>query len=131
MGPDVFGFPLNEWEFCIIGKEVLTTFCKEMNIFYCSLFLLSVRVRVSFFYLNLIIFFFFVFLFPFIAEPNKWRQVGWLDFTFLWFFLLFSESNFFHFFNTVSFVFVHVGLLRILELRPKIALRFTWVWVLI
>ena len=34
----------------------------------------------------------------------------------------------FHIFNTVSFVFVHVGLLQILELRPKIAVRFTWVW---
>ena len=98
MGLNVFGFPLQELEFCIIGKEVLTTFCKEIKIFYCSLFsLLSVRVRVSVFDLVLIIFF------------------VCLCFCFT-------------FFNTVSFVFVHVGLLQILELRSRMAVRFTWVW---
>ena len=33
MGLDVFGFPLQQVEFCITGKEVLTTFCKEIKIF--------------------------------------------------------------------------------------------------
>ena len=96
MGLDVFGFPLQELEVFIIGKDVLTTFCKEIKIFYSSLFSpLSVRVRVGVFDLILIIFFLSVFLF--------------------------------HIFNTVSFVFVHVGLLQILELRSKIAVRFSWV----
>ena len=33
MGLDVFGFPLQQVEFCIIGKEVLTTFCKAIKNF--------------------------------------------------------------------------------------------------
>ena len=33
MGLGVFGFPLEDVAFCIIGKEVLTAFCKELKIF--------------------------------------------------------------------------------------------------
>ena len=52
-GLDVFGFPLQELEFC-----------KEIKIFYCYLFsLLSVRVRVNVFDLILINFFFLCFCF--------------------------------------------------------------------
>ena len=47
---------------------------------------------------------------------------------FFFYFMCFYFQRQFHIFNTVSFVFVHAGLLQILELRSKIALRFTWVW---
>ena len=127
-GTGFFGFPLQEFEFSIIGKEVLTTFCKEIKIFYCSLFsLLSVRVRVSVFDLIPVIFFVRVFVSAHLrAQEMKASRVSRLHFSVIFLFC-FRKAIFFHFFNTVSFVFVHVGLLQILELRPRIALRFTWV----
>ena len=79
--------------------------------------------------------FFFVCVFVSVHRRAQETKASWVSQTSLLrdFFVLFLDAIFFFFyiFNTVSFVFVHVGLLQILELRPKIALRFTWVWVLI
>ena len=64
------------------------------------------------------------------AQETKASWVSQLHFSVIFLFCFWMQF-FFHIFNTVSSVFVHVALLQILELRPKIALRFTWVWVLI
>ena len=77
--------------------------------------------------------FFFVCVFVSIHHQAQELKVNWvsqLHFSMIFLFC-FLEAIFFHIFNVVSFVFVHVGLLQILELRPKIALRFTLVWLLI
>ena len=78
-------------------------------------------------------FFFFVCAFVSVQRRAQETKASWVSQTSLLrdFYVLFLDAIFFYIFNTVSFVFVHVGLLQILELRPKIALRFTWVWVLI
>ena len=77
--------------------------------------------------------FFFVCVFVSVHPRAQETKASWVRQTSLLrdFYVLFLDAIFFYIFNTVSFVFVHVGLLQILGLRPKIALRFTWVWVLI
>ena len=94
-GTEFFIFPLQELEFCII-KKCLTTFCKEIKIFYCSVFsVLSVRVRVSVFDVILIIFFVCVFVsVHHQAQEMKASWVSRLHFSVIFLFC-FREAIFF------------------------------------
>ena len=94
-GAGCFWFPTSRVR-VLYNKEVLTTFCKEIKIFYCSVFsVLSVRVRVSVFDVILIIFFVCVFVFVHHrAQEMKASWVSRLHFSVIFLFC-FREANFF------------------------------------